>query len=66
MKIKRMGLKEIFRRISANKIRTSESVCKQSSQLKLKTQLIIVADDCSIGNNCKICSKVLFSNPFLS
>jgi hypothetical protein len=39
MKIKRMGIKEILRRISlisANKIKTSESVNKQSSQLKLE------------------------------
>ena len=42
MKVKRMGIKEILRRIwlfSVNKIRTSESVSKQPSQLKHKLEL---------------------------
>ena len=42
MKVKRMGIKEIFSRIwviSANKIKTSESISKESSQLKLNSSL---------------------------
>ena len=42
MKVKRMGIREILRRIwlfSANKIKSSESISKQA------TQLIIAADD---------------------
>jgi hypothetical protein len=43
MKVERMGITEILRRIlvfSANKIKASESVSKQST----KTQLIIVTE----------------------
>ena len=39
IKAKRMGIKEILRRIwliSTNKIKASESICKQSGQVKLK------------------------------
>ena len=52
MKVKRLGMKEILKRIwliSADKIKASESVCKQLSQLKLNsTHHIIVTDNCSI------------------
>ena len=51
MKVKRIGIKEILRTIwqaaiwliSANKIKTSESVSKHSSQLNL--ELIIATDN---------------------
>ena len=56
MKVERMGIKEVLRRIwliSANKIKTSESVSKQSSQL------IIVTDNCSteVKAQFKACQK---------
>ena len=44
-----MGIKEILRSIwliSANKIKPSESICKQSSQIQNQTQVIIVTNNC--------------------
>ena len=44
MKIKRVGIKEFLRRIwliSADKTKTSESVCKQSSHLKLELNSLL-------------------------
>ena len=52
MKVKRMGITEILRRIwlfSANKIKSSESVSKQPTQLIV--ELIITAHNCHIGQN---------------
>ena len=65
MKVKRMGIKEIFSRIwviSANKIKTSESISKESSQLKLNSSLrqIFAARD---GSPLK-CDKLLYSKSF--
>ena len=58
MKVKRMKIKEILRRIwliSANKIKPSESICKQSSQTQ--TQVIIVTNNChtSLPVNARKC-----------
>ena len=42
MKVKRMGIKDLLRKIwliAANKINPSESICKQSSQVKLKVKV---------------------------
>ena len=62
IKAKRMGIKEILRRIwliSTNKIKASESICKQSGQVKLKLKSSII-----VTNNCHIHAvlelKVLF------
>ena len=75
MKVNGMRIKEILRRIwllSANKIKPSESICKQSSQVKLELNLsfwqIITAIYCrhSFGfQNSKI-DSFLYSKAFCS
>jgi len=61
MKVKRMGTKDILRRvwlISANKMKPSKSICKQSSQTR--TQLIKVTNNCRSTQHITLHSNMLY------